>query len=287
MLKGLRLFCVCSLLLVLTGCEHTKPRSETSDDEKRLAELQKKLDKLRAENAALRLKNEELEKEQETKDGEIKNFVEKIEVLQEEKRDGEHNIKKARQQIKSSFTELIKICEESEEDLYDCFFGDAPIPRGRKLSNTKKMLLIDRKNHIDVDKVVFCGGEVCLDNKAVVQFCILRPAREKKDMYVVESIGQEFILHTPGSQKIVFPRDKRLIAFSGNLVGILVSPYAGIYYDDCGTGVTAEIPMEKIIPGKTAIHLPYLPELNSLQPPNSKSQSKAFSFRLFGSTYLD
>ena len=286
MLKGLRLFCVCSLLLVLTGCEHTKPRSETSDDEKRLAELQKKLDKLRAENAALRLKTRNWKRSKKRRRARLRISLKRSRFFRKKTgRRTQHQ--KARQQIKSSFTELIKICEESEEDLYDCFFGDAPIPRGRKLSNTKKMLLIDRKNHVDVDKVVFCGGEVCLDNKAVIQFCILRPAREKKDMYVVESIGQEFILHTPGSQKIVFPRDKRLIAFSGNLVGILVSPYAGIYYDDCGTGVTAEIPMEKIIPGKTAIHLPYLPELNSLQPPNSKSQSKAFSFRLFGSTYLD
>ncbi|MFA6931568.1 MAG: hypothetical protein WCT05_14680 [Lentisphaeria bacterium] len=273
MLKGLRLFCGCSLLFILAGCDPKPP-------------TQKYLDDLLARNAAYRLEKEVLEKEQVTKQRQIDHFKEKIGVLQEEKRDGEKNIGIARQQIKSSFTNLMKICEDSEEDLYDCFFGNAPISRGMTLSNTERMLLIDRKNHVNVDKVIFCGGELCLANKATVQFCVLRPAREKKDLYVVESLSQEFICQTPGKQKIVFPRDKRMTAFYGNLVGILLTPHAGVYYDAGGTGITAEIPVKKMISGKTAIDLPYLSELTSVQP-DLKSKSRAFSFRLFGSTYLD
>ena len=179
----------------------------------------------------------------------------------------------------------MKICEDSER-ISMTVFGNAPITRGMYLANLQKMLLVDRKNHVNVDKVIFCGGELCLENRATVQFCILRPAREKKDQYVVEKISQEFICKTPGRQKIVFPRDKRLTAFYGNLVGILISPSAGVYYDAGGTGITSEIPVKKVTLGKTVIKLTYLPELTTDQP-DLKSRSKAFSFRLFGSTYLD
>ncbi len=274
MLKSFRFFYGWGLLLILAGCV-----AEVKPTAKHLSDLQ-------ARNAALRIEKELLEQEHFSKRRQIDHFIEKIGVLQEEKRDGDKNISIARQQIKSSFTNLMKICEDSEEDLYDCYFGNAPITRGMYLSNNQKMLLIDRKNHVNVDKVIFCGGEVCLENTATVQFCILRPAREKKDHYVVERISQEFICKTPGRQKIVFPRDKRLTAFYGNLVGVLITPHAGVYYDAGGTGITSEIPVKKVIPGKTVIKLPYLPELSSFQP-DLKSQSKAFSFRLFGSTYLN
>ena len=274
MLKFLRIFCFCCQVLVLVSCETLEKPT------------QKKLSDLQFQNERLRLEKAQLEKDAEQRKKDVESSKEKITVLENEKEDGEKNITAARQQIKKSFTALMQVCKDSEEDLYDCFFGNAPISRGMYLAAPQKILLIDRKNHVNVDKVIFCGAELCLENRATVQFCVLRPAREKKDIYVVEMISEEFICKTPGRAKIVFPRSKRLTAFNGYLVGMLVSPNAGIYYDACGTGVTEKIPMKKIAAGKTSVKLPYLPELSS-PGKDLKSKSKAFSFRLFGSTYLD
>jgi len=265
---------ILSQILFFSSCTHIATQEEVDAEE---ARLRWEIKRLEGEKEKLKNENDEKQKQ-------IAYLKNKICVLKNEEADGRNNIKKAREQIKDTFNAQMKIISESEDQLFDCLFGNAPIPRTQTLSPAKPTLLIDQKNEVNVDSVLFCGGELYCDSKVELRFCVLRPAKAAKNTFIVDSVSDLYIYQERGGYRAVFPRDKRLLAKKGYLVGLYIKKYSSITYDDFGTGVTLEVPVKKLLPNETAIDLPPILDISSA---SDQPRGKAFSFRLFGSTYLD
>ena len=177
----------------------------------------------------------------------------------------------------------MQVSANSEDQLFDCLVGNAPIERQKSTSETRRpLLLIDCRNIVDVDSLLFCGGELFCKTPVEAQFCILRQSSKGNNAYIIETTSDPIKLPA-GYNNVLFPRHKRLNARRGNLIGLYIKPNNQICYDDFGTGLSTDIVLKKIIPGETAIRLP--PTLG-LASSSNKPIGKAFSFRLYGSSYL-
>ncbi|HOG49860.1 MAG TPA: hypothetical protein PKY10_04675 [Lentisphaeria bacterium] len=210
-------------------------------------------------------------------------FKNKISVVEKEKDDSKDSIRETRQQIKRFFTNLMQVSVDSEDQLFDCLIGNAPIERKKVTNETRQsLLLVDCRNIVDVDSLLFCGGELYSRTAVEAQFCILRQSPQSSNSFIIETVSDPFKLPA-GYSNVLFPRNKRLSARRGNLIGLYIKPNNKICYDDFGTGKGEEIPLKNIIPRETTIRLTSTP---GLPPSSNKPIDKAYSFRLYGSSYL-
>jgi len=219
------------------------------------------------------------------KQDQINYLKNKIKVIEDEKNDSRVNIAYARGQIKDTFNAMQKVIADSEDQLFDCLVGNAPIDRTSQSDPKWPTLLVDQQNKI-FDAILFCGGEIYCNNPVEIRFCILRPAKNQKDEYVIEyvieSVSEPFICQK-GRHTLIFARAQRLQAQPGSLVGLYINKGNHIALDAYGTGLACEIIVKKLIPGETSVTLPPATAISSA---SDQTNGKAYSFRLFGSTYL-
>ncbi|HQL86279.1 MAG: hypothetical protein GX574_00085 [Lentisphaerae bacterium] len=216
------------------------------------------------------------------KQKQINYLQKKIDVLEKETYNSRVNITYTRRQVKDTFTAMQKVIADSEDQLFDCLIGNAPIPRTSAFDPERPTILVDQKNKI-YEAILFCGGEIYCNNPVEVRFCILRPGKNQTDKLVIESVSQPFTCPASGYHSLTFDRAQRLKARPGSFIGLYINPGNKIAFDAYGTGQTCHAIVKKLIPGETSVTLPPDHAASASDQPNGR----AYSFRLFGSTYLE
>ena len=263
MMKSFLLFLLPLSLLLFNACISPKPidnlavQQQILKNEQKMAEIEKQIT------------NQKQEMDYE------KN---RAAVLERENDDLQNNLNQARNNIKETFVTLMGTFEKREEELFDCYIGNAPLNRSKIYCSPGPTLLVDFGNPVLVDNVVLCGAEIYCQSPLTIQFCLIRAARNQAKTMVVESISNEYRVNASGKQKIVFPRKQRFFAAKGSYLGIYVSSAAELAYDDKGTGQVLDFQLKKIVPYETTFSEP-----NSLPERNGK----AISFRFFGISYMN
>jgi hypothetical protein len=274
MLNYLAIITITMILMFLSpGCKTIPTQAEIN---KKNIELDNSIDRQNRINA-------EQKNYIEIKKKQIEYLQKKIAVLDEEKKDSYDNIDEAHRQIKNTFKAIQKVIADSEDQLFDSLVGNAPISRTNESNPKWPTVLVDRQNEVK-ESVLFCGGEIYCKNSVEIRFCILRPAKIKNDeyVYVIESVSEPF-RRDKGRHTLIFTRTQRLPAQPGSLVGLYINEGNKIASDAFGTGSSSDIIVKKLIPGETSVTLPPVAEIPST---SNQLNGKAYSFRLFGSTYL-
>lgn len=233
------------------------------------------LDQLQSSIEQVRNDNARLSRELEEQNRELAFQREKAETLEKEKTGYQNELQTTRDSMRSMVLTLQKANQSRSNELMDCFYGNTPSQRGKTTQEAKPLLLVDSQNLVSKEGATLMGGECFTQNSAYVRFCVLRKIGPD-GKYAIVFVSDNYLSKGGAPQQFFFPRDQFFPLKKNDLPAIFLAPGGRLYYDDKGTGQTTII---RSLSEAKKTNLKFIPV--------SQKDGHAYSFRIFGSSYLD
>lgn len=233
-----------------------------------LSQLEHSIEQLRSENNRLQ---EELKQQNQ----ELTFQQEKAKTLENEKISFQEELQLTRDNMRNMVLTLQKANQTRSGELMDCFYGNTPSQRAKTIQEAKPLFLIDTVNLVNKDGATLMGGECFTQNSAYVRFCVLRKITPE-GKYEIVFVSDNYLSKGDTPQQFFFPRDQFFPLKKNDLPALFLAPGGRLYYDDKGTGQTTVLNSLNEAKKTTVKFIP-----------TTKKDGHAYSFRIFGSSYLD
>lgn len=233
-----------------------------------LDQLERNIEQVRSDNARLT-------RELEDQNRELAFQREKAETLDKEKNGFQQELQLTRDAMRNMVLTLQKANQSRSNELMDCFYGNSPSQRGKTTQEAKPLLLVDSQNLVNKETATLMGGECFTQNSAYVRFCVLRKIGPD-GKYAIVFVSDNYLSKGGAPQQFFFPREQFFPLKKNDLPAIFLAPGGRLYYDDKGTGQTTII---RSLGEAKKTNLKFIPV--------NQKDGHAYSFRIFGSSYLD